>query len=248
MNKRSSRLLTVAALVVVITLAAFVGLAPAQATSTHAPSSSEGCLYFHEAAVFGPSSAGSGFHDFRAGETIYIYVTGSNLMTEAFLEIDNTEVSRITDDGTLSYTFTTSGNYDYSFGTSPTNNNLFWDFNCPTAGAAPASNPAPVGGTLAEPFFQNSLPAQGIHLDIARETPYMGQLPIDVFEPHWWGVKSLNAARFPKLAGMDLTTVEVLCMDSAGNWSGEWVTEYRVTETVHEVLIKQHGICAIFPK
>ncbi len=232
MNKMLSRLLTVVALLAVIALVAVVAATPAQAAASPM---SPGCAFFNS-----PAADFDGYVNsyppmtFNAGETLTVVVTGST--TSSTLRAGS-YVDTLPGIGTLSITFSSVITDSVSIVDDGGFNMLHWDFSCTT-----------VPATSDDPFFQFSMPAQGIHLDEAREVPYMGQLPIDVFEPHWWGVKVLNSTNFPKLAGIDLTTVEVLCMDASGNWSGEWVTEWSATSSELEVLIKQHGICGIFSK
>lgn len=116
-------------------------------------------------------------------------------------------------------------------------------------GPVNVGNPSGANLPAPEPFFQNSDPALGVNLELARQTPdEFGVLPIDVFEPHWWGVKSLTAARFPKLAGMDLTTVEVRCLNSTGQWTTDHVSVWSSSPTQLQVYVRQHGFCGIFPK
>lgn len=231
MATRTARLTTAITLLAIMLLSVFAMAQPAHAAST-------GCAFFDSIGVFGPSTGTGSAADFAAGETIYLNVTGASGTTVSWLKIGGTQVMQITGDGTLSYTFPSSGNFAWDFATVD-KSDVMWGHRC---GAVP------VGGTVAEPFFQNSMPAAGVLLNEARQTPYMGQLPIDVFEPHWWGVKHLSAALFPLLAGIDMTTVEVRCLDNAGNWNTDHVTVWNNTENKLEVLIKQHGFCGIFYK
>lgn len=99
----------------------------------------------------------------------------------------------------------------------------------------------------AEPFFQTSVPAQSIDAFKAAVVPLPdGRVPLAIFEPHWWGVKTLNSTHFPAVT--DWTQAEVYCLDSGGNWTGEYVSTWSESEAVLQVYIKQHGICGIFPK
>lgn len=218
---------------------------PAYANSSDRPTSlSSGCLGWNipadmpaEALIL--SRAGGWFDaQYSAGEQITAVlsqVPGFDYHdTTFYMEVNGQPVASTGVPGVASYTIPADG---------------FYNLSIYSGNGVPASF---VGSTCgmptAEPYIETVVPALGVDLDKARESAYNGQLPLDVFEAKWWGIKTVTENKFPALADMDLTGVEVRCLNGAGEWVDDYVTVSHSDAGILQVLVKQHGICGIFPQ
>lgn len=186
---------------------------------------------------------------FNAGEQIIVMAgtpATANPGDSISLSDGGSPVDTGTFPGTLTYTIPADGNYEFEWRVSGQGVvDATWSISCVEAGSNPTTG---AGGSVEEPFFETVVPALSVDAGKAADTTHNGVKPLAVFDARWWGVKTVSAANFPALAGVDLSTTEVLCLNDSGEWTGEYVSEWASSEDFLQAYVKQHGICGVFPK